>query len=287
MPTSVETAKGLLDIVIQVLVIVLPIVLSWFVRTYVRSSKIETEIAAVTRLSNAAIDYVENLDKNGQLILPPDVKKSGQKLKLAANWLESEMDRAGIKIGNDEAEKWIASEFQKRVGDIRPVAKIAELTKIAVDLVQELERNNVVTLAPDADRLPYLTGLAADWVVAQLARNGLNTSRDEALTWVRAEFLQRLQAKISETPTNDRLARLADGAVAFLEQLRANGQFAVPPGAVAADVEADIAVAWLLTEAVKQGLVVTSAQVADAAAAALQRNQMARAKLLAPPSGQA
>src|SRR3972149_5306826 len=122
MQPPVSPDKDWLDILVQLLVVVIPILLSWFVRTYVKSSTAEKEVAAIVRLSNAAIDFVENLDKRGELALPPDVKKGSHKLKLAAEWMESELKRAGISVTDDEAKKWIASEFQKRMGGVPPVA---------------------------------------------------------------------------------------------------------------------------------------------------------------------
>jgi hypothetical protein len=288
MPPTVDPNKDLLDVLVQVLVIVIPIVLSWFIRTYVRSSATETNLAAITRLSNSAIDYVENLDKRGDLVLPPEVKKSGYKLKIAGQWLETELGRAGIKINDADAQKWVSAEFQKRVGEVRPISQIADLTHLAVDMVEELDRNKVMNLPPDVDRFPYLTSLATDWVIAQMARNGLSTTREEAQTWVRAEFLERLQTRSSDRPAGDRLTRLADQAAEFLDQLKAGGQIAVQPGAAGVDVETDLAIAWLLTEAAKQGLKVSSDQIAEAAAAALRRrSQGGRALVVLPAQGPA
>jgi hypothetical protein len=275
MQIALAPTKDVLDVLIQLLVLVIPIVISWFIRTYVRASAVETDLAAIVRLSNAAIDYVENLDKRGELVLPPEVKKGGYKLKLAAQWLEAELKRAGVKMTEEQAEKWISSEFQKRVGDVRPVATIAELTRAAVDLIQDLERSKLVELPSDVDRTTYLAGLAADWVVAELAKRGANVSREEALTWVRAELLQRLQAQIGELPADDRLAKLATAAVEFLERLKASGQLAVRPGTPGESIETDVATAWLLTEAARQGLAVTSDQIAEAVTIALrQRNHV-------------
>jgi hypothetical protein len=275
MQIALAPTKDVLDVLLQLLVLVIPIVISWFIRTYVRASAVETDLAAIVRLSNAAIDYVENLDKRGELVLPPEVKKGGYKLKLAAQWLEAELKRAGVKMTEEQAEKWISSEFQKRVGDVRPVATIAELTRAAVDLIQDLERSKLVELPSDVDRTTYLAGLAADWVVAELAKRGANVSREEALTWVRAELLQRLQAQIGELPADDRLAKLATAAVEFLERLKASGQLAVRPGTPGESVETDVATAWLLTEAARQGLAVTSDQIAEAVTIALrQRNHV-------------
>ena len=94
-----------LDIVVQIVIVILPIVLSWFLRSYVRGTTAEKEIAAIAKLANNAINYVENLDNRGALNLPSDVSKGLHKLGLAGGWLENELGRAGISISNDEAQK--------------------------------------------------------------------------------------------------------------------------------------------------------------------------------------
>ena len=260
-----------LDVLLRLLILIIPIVISWFIRTYVRGSAAERNIAAIAELSNSAINYVENLDRRGDLKLPPDVKKGGYKLKLASDWLVSQLDRNGIKMTNEQAQSWVASEFQKHVGDVQPIAAIAELTRTGVDMVQNLDRNHQITLPPAADQLTYMAGLASDWVIAQLATQGANISRDDAIAWARAELLQRLQGQPLVSQSNDRLMQLATGAVEALAQLKANGQLSVRPGASGGDMDADLAIAWVLTEAVKQGLSVTSDQVAQAVVAVLRQ----------------
>ena len=274
MEQLLEPSKDVLDVLVQGLIVIIPIVISWFIRTYVRSSAAETQIASIIRLSNAAIDYVENLDRRGDLALPPDVKKGGYKLKIASQWAESELKRTGITISNEEASKWISAEFQKRVGDLRPVNLIAEVTVKAVDLIQGLEQRQQLAPPPGIDQISYLAELAADWAVAQLSKGGVAVSRDEARTWIRAELLQRFQTQVGGSPIGDRLAQLATQAVEFLEQVRAKGQILVQPGVAAEDVETDLATAWLLTEAAKQGLAVSSAQVAQAAVEALRHRRV-------------
>jgi hypothetical protein len=267
MAGAISPNKDLLDILIQVLIVVIPILLTWFIRTYVRGSAAEKDLAAIVRLSNAAIDYVENLDKRDELHLPPEVKKGGYKLKLAGQWLEAELQRAGIKMTTARAQQWIASEFQKRVGDVCMVGTIAQLTRTAVDLIQALERSELIELLLDVDRITYLAEMAADWVLAELAQRGASISREEALTWVRAELFQRLHAEEpppGARPIGDRLIELAKRAVTFLDDLKASGRLAVQPGTSGGDVETDIAMAWLLTEVARQGLEVTTDQITQA-----------------------
>ncbi len=271
MQEILKPAKDVLDLLVQLLVLVIPVVISWFIRTYVRGSTVQWNLAAIGRLSSAAIDYVENLDSRGDIVLPPGINKGGHKLKLATQWLSGELNRAGIDMSDDQAEKWIASEFQKRAGDSRSDDAIAEFSGTAVDLIEHLDGTKLLEPPAGVDRTSYLAGLAADWIITQLAKRGTSISRDEALAWVRAEELQRLEAKIGKLPVDDRLATLAIGAVEFLEKLKAGGQLAIQPGSPGEDIDTDVATAWLLTEAAKAGLVVTSDQIAQAIGTALRQ----------------
>ncbi len=269
--------KDVLDVLIELLVVVLPVVVAWFIRTYVRGSTAEKQVAAIVRLSNSAIDFVENLDRRGDLSLPPDIKKGSHKLKLAAGWLEDELKRAGVSISDEDAQKWIASEFQKRMGDVRPVKDIAEATRAAVNLILSMDRTNLIDLPPGADRIAYLAGLAADWVLSQLSmKSWSNISREEVLTVARAEFVRSLSGGAAEAPADDQLTRLAQQAVEFLEQLKASGRLTIQPGAPGETVERDVATAWLLTEAARQGLTVTSGQIAEAITSVLGQSSGAR-----------
>ena len=121
MENVVEPTDQILDIVLQMVLIVTPILITWFLQTYVRGTKAERDIAATVRLSNTAIDYVENLDRRGALDLPPDTSKGLHKLSLATEWMDGELQRAGIKMTDDEAAQWISAEFQNRMGGVRMV----------------------------------------------------------------------------------------------------------------------------------------------------------------------
>lgn len=267
---AISQNKDFLDVLVQALIIVIPVVISWFIRTYVKNSATETQIAAISRLANAAIDYVENLDKRGDLVLPPEVKKGGAKLKMAADWLEGELSRNGIKMEIDQAEKWISSEFQRRMGSIQPDSSLSDLARMAVDLIQNMERNKFSDLPSDSERLNYLAELASDWVVAQIAlKRGASVSQGEAMPWVRAEILNRLQVK--KLPSGDKLMDLAREAVAFMVGLKASGQLTLRPGASGGDVERDVSIAWMLTEAAKQGLDVSPDEIAQAVTIALRQ----------------
>lgn len=261
MEQVIQPTNEILNLVVQVIVIVVPILLTWFIRTYVRGSQGEREIAAIVRLSNSAIDYVENLDRNGRLNLPPDIAKGAHKLKLAGDWMEAELGRTGVRITTEEATQWISAEFQKRVGEVRMVGAMADVAQQAVDLIEQLEESGLVKVPSDGDRLLFLSGMAADWLVVQLAERGASVPKNEAMTWIRAELLRRLNAQ-AVAPNN--VTGLAQQAVTFLQGLKAkNGLTAV------GNIETDLVVAWMLTEAAKRGLHITPAQIAQEAAAVL------------------
>ena len=174
MTINTESLNQLLNVLVQLMIVVIPILLSWIIRTYVKSSNAERGTAAIVRLANAGIDFVENLDNTGSLNLPPDYKKGVYKLKLATEFLESELERAGIKMTAEEAQKWISSEFQKRIGEVRPVKDIAALTSESADLVLDLEKRGLLERPPQIERQAHLTELVADLVQARLSCSELD-----------------------------------------------------------------------------------------------------------------
>ena len=259
--------KDTLDLILQLLLIVVPVAISWFIRTYVKNNATEKQLGAIVRLSNAAIDYVENLDKRGDLVLPPGARRGITKLNVATKWMEDELGRNGIKLTTQEAENWISSEYQKRVGDPRPESDLAEQAKVAVNLIQAAEGEQFRKLLQDPDRLTFLTQFAADWIVSQLSNDrSANISHDEALSWVNAEILQRINPQL---PPGDPKAGLAEKAVAFMKDLEVRGLLTGAPGVAPEAMERDIAVAWMMTEAARQGQVVSPQEIASAVAQAL------------------
>ena len=250
--------KVFFDLLVQVVYLVVPVVLSWFIRTYVRASNYEKQLSSIVRLSNSAIDYVENLEKRGEMVVPENMKKGQQKLAEASKWLENELKSNGIKISNEDAAKWISSEFQKRMGGVQTSSITSEVTKLAVDLIQGLEKGDLSGLTGNQDKLNVLVGLASDWLAAQLIeQRGVSIARSEAETWVRAEILNRLQIK--QLPSGDQLMDLARKAVGFMLELKASGRLPARPGAE--NMERDVAVAWMLTEAAKMGSTISPAEI--------------------------
>ena len=249
------------DLIAKVLIIVIPVIITWYIQTYVKGAKSEKDVAAIVRLSNVAIDFVENLDKQGALgELPTDFSKGLQKLNLATEWMETELkERHGIKITNEQAEQWINAEFQKRIGNVQPTAKLAKLAKSAVDTVQSMEQNGLIVLPPEADRLAVLTEFAADWVMVQISdKTGASISPEQARAWVRKELMDNLQSvpvgPDNSQPATTQLADLARQAVRTVETLRASGVLKIRPGQGASDVDKNVIAAWLLVDVTKQGL---------------------------------
>jgi hypothetical protein len=115
--------SDVLSLIFQVLMLVLPVavaIITWFVLTYVKSANAEKTMAAVIRVSNAAIDFAEDLDQRGELAkylklwnVPEEVMNLTsdglKKLHLAGQWAESEFVRLGIKLTDEEAQAWIAA----------------------------------------------------------------------------------------------------------------------------------------------------------------------------------
>lgn len=261
--------KDIFDLLLQIVYLVVPIVISWLIRTYVKKSNYEKQIASILRLSNSAIDYVENLEKRGELVVPAQMKNGQAKLFEASKWLENELHNNGIQITTEDASKWISSEFQKRMGGVQTSSATADFARRAVDLVQGLEKGDLSMLPQDKTRLDILAGLAADWLAAKLVEErGVTLSRSEAETWVRAELLNRLQIK--QLPSGDQLMDLARQAVGFMTELKVTGRLVPLPGTSGKNIERDVAVAWMLTEAAKQAMTISPAEITRMITIALQ-----------------
>lgn len=278
MEEIISANKDLIDLVVQILLIVLPILITWFIRTYVKGTQAERDVAAVMRLSNTAIDYVENLDKQGtfdELALSPDFSKSLHKLGVATDWMDTELQRNGINMSSDDASKWIQAEFQKRVGGVQMGSALAELAETAVQTIRSLEKNGIIVIPEGTDRIAFLAQLAADWVVTQLAKvKGGKITREQAMVWVSAALIENLQTELiangsptSPTPQpslQTTLESLAQQAIAFTKQAKDTGHLNVQAGSSGGDVDLNVATAWLLTEVARQGLMVSTDEIAQA-----------------------
>jgi hypothetical protein len=269
MEAFIAKNKDVLDVIGQLILVLVPVFISWLIRNYVKNSNYEKQIGSITRLSNIAIDYVENLEKTGALQVPDGVSKGAEKLRVAAGWLEDELKRNGISVNNDEAAKWISSVFQNRVGGVGTSSLTAGLTSTAVDLVQGLEKGNLSAAALSPERIDFLIGLATDWLTTQLAnQRGVKMPRDEAEARVRAEILNRLQG--NQLPSGDKLMDLARQALGFLDGLKQSGRMTPRPNTSSENADRDLAVAWMLVEATKLGMAVSPDEIVKAITSALR-----------------
>jgi hypothetical protein len=93
----------------------------------------------------------------------------------------------------------------------------------------------------------------------------LHFSGDEA----RSELPAGTAAGVTSEKARHLLATLARDAAALIRALKAQGQLPVRPGASDEEIEAEIAIAWLLAEVARRGLVVSSAEIMQAVTTAL------------------
>jgi len=269
---DLEQVNQTINLVVQIIMVVLPIaaaIATWFLRTYVKSAKVEKDVAAIVRLSNAAIDFAEDLDKRGELgkylqmwNMPEEVisltSNGLKKLNIAGKWLESELGRQGIQMTDEEAKSWIAAQFQDRVGDIGQERGIAERTQEAVSLLQALQQSGLIALPADGTRVAMLGDAVANWVVGQLGKEETSPLREQALARFESQLVVQPQVPggAAAPPVESQLTDLARQSVQYVEQLEASHELTLPA--------ADIAVAWVLTEVTKRGLAVTTEQIAAA-----------------------
>ena len=262
----------IIDRVFEIVMLLLPIVAAvatWFLRTYVKSAKTEKDVAAIVRLSNMAIAFAEDLDKRGDLEkylklwnMPDDVlsltSNGLKKLNLAGKWLETELGRQGIQMSDEEAKSWIAAQFQERVGDIGRDRGIAERTQEAMGLLRALQQSGLISLPTDSAQAALFGDVVANWVTSQLGPGEEGVLRVQAAAQFQSQLVAKPQVSTGGIASGsaDQLADLARQSVQYVQQLKANHRLTLP--------EADIAVAWVLTEVTKQGLVVTTDQIANA-----------------------
>lgn len=230
-----------INLVFQILMLMLPIaaaLIVWFLRTYVRSTKAEKTLATIVRVSNAAIDFAEDLDQRGELAkylkawnVPDDmvgVAKNGlKKIQLAGHWAESEFARLGIKLSNTEAQAWIAAEYQRRQGGAGPEQPPTERTAPSASPSNVIKPGDLMGSPPGVQTPP--AGPPPD---------------------VSAEA---------------ELAQLAAQAVHYVEQLKTGQQIDVPVSEVASG--------YVQIEVARQRLKVTEDQIASAVATAIAANK--------------
>jgi hypothetical protein len=259
------------EILSQVFILIILPILTYFVRTYVKSASEEKRLGSIVRLSNIAIDYAEDLHKRGDLEkymemwgLPDAIinhtSHGIQKLNLAGKWLEGELNKLGIKMTDEQAQSWIAAEFRKRVGDTGREKSIAQQTREAVRLLQALEQSGLIELPTTVDQAVQLADYVADWIMDQLDTG--DPLREQALAEVQNSLMAQPRPRPiePELPLETRLAELARQSVRYVEQLERTNQLTLPQDYIAA--------AWVLTEVTKQDLRVSPDQITAAVRAA-------------------
>ncbi|KAA3660769.1 MAG: hypothetical protein DWQ04_18450 [Chloroflexi bacterium] len=276
----ITSNRELLNLILEIVLLIVPFVITWYVRKYVKGTRAEKDLAAVVSLSNSAIDYVENLDKQGkldELTLSPDFSKGVHKLKLASQWMGAELQRHDISITEDEAGQWIRAEFQRRVGDVEMVSDLNTLAETAVNTIRYLEEQGLITVPEQGDKWYFMLDLAADWLITQFAlKNSGKLTYEEAQTWVRAAYMKSLSPAsmlpaVTALPMVS-LESLAQQAIQFLHEVKTAGRLKMDGESGDSDVDLNIATAWLLTEVAKRGLAVNTAQIATAVINAMKRS---------------
>lgn len=251
--------NGLVDLVM----IGAPIFITWFIRNYVKSASDEKKLALASELANLSIGYVEDLHKNGRL---NDILKNFnlsdefiegastglKKLHLASATLETELEKRGIKMTREEAEKVIRGEFQKVAEGLEAKHDITNRAKELIELITILREAGVI---PD---LKTPAGPAALLPQAAQFIEGSSTPAPQPAQLI--EALPNDQPSPPPEPplpsTETHLAELARQSVAYVDELKSIKQLTLPEG--------DIAAAWILTEVTKQGLEVNTEQIANA-----------------------
>ena len=284
--------KDLIDLAVQVMVILIPIILTWIIANYVKLARAEKRLNIIVELADAAVGYAQDLDERGALErvlddwraaseVKTDASKGVKKLNLAAKWLRYELRDRGIKMTDEEAQRWIASEFQKRARGIRvdrnttqPVKDVIEVLNLLSELgpielsasriqngsqVNQVKEPTVDILEPDEQDIPEIVVNRPISVIEP----DLHQSSDPSVNSIRS--IAPLLSPSSTSPVTltleQQLEILADEAIYYVESLKTTYELTLP--------EIDIAAAWVLTEVTKRGLAVTTNQIAYAVQAAL------------------
>lgn len=261
------TLQEIWGVLPEVLLVVIPLWLTLILRSYVQGVRAEKRLTAVTQLANTAIDYVENLERRGELTVPPNMLKGHHKVVVAGGWLKTELNRMGMYISTDKAQEWAAAAFQQRPGSGYRLESVRAEARQAISWLQHCKISSGFS---ESEKIE----LAADWLVVQLANEGTTVSRQEALAWIRAELLNQLSGQAAmELPSPERLAYLAEQAVNFVNELKTADAITIKTDAGGNHVESEIATAWLIVEAVKQRLPVTPHELIEAVTIRLEEGK--------------
>jgi hypothetical protein len=164
---------------------------------------------------------------------------------------------------DEEAQSWIAAEFQKRVGDIGRERRISERTQEAVNLLKALAQSGLIGLPADRADVSLLASNVADWIITQVDLEATDPLRDQVLVQLQTGMGVEPTPAVPppHSPIEAKLADLARQAVQYVQELKSSRELTLS--------EMDIAGAWVLTEVTKQGLPVTTEQIASAVRDAL------------------
>lgn len=267
--------QSVLEALVNVVIIVVPLIVTWFVKNYVKSAEDEKKVALMASLASIAIGYVEDLDRNKKLDgllqslnLSPDVLRSAstglKKLSAATQVFRTELDKRGITITDQEAQQVIRGEFQKLTGGLELKPDTLNQAQEAVKLLQALQQAGFITLPPETGDLAQVSKFLLNWMGQQGNQNP-NVSPPQLIPQpVQAEPVPAPpitpiilpQPEVIPPSPEAQLADLARQAKTYVEELKSIQSLGVS--------EADIAVAWVLTEVTKQGLNVNSGQIVRA-----------------------
>jgi hypothetical protein len=275
--------QSLYQAVFSTLVVVIPAVLAWHARNYLKSANSRRQVGVIADLADAAINYAEDVDRRGEreqlynsLDLPDDMagelSPGRQKLYLASSWLADELRRMGIgRIGLEEAAKWVAAEYQEKVGDLHSAKSIAQLTDRAADLLNQLGRAGHVTLPKSPLDAASMLQAITDWAAKQVEDAGSDRTlqRELAMARISPRTLMATSANSrsgSRISTEVRLAMLAQRAAEYAAELKKGKSSTTLPFP-----EKDIAKAWLVQHFQEDDLAVTPEQVDKALTDALEQ----------------
>ncbi len=293
-------ANQLLETLLRVVAILIPIVFTafaWYFRNFVLKGEQGSKVGTISKLAGIAIDYVENLDKRDDLQVPDGGSKGRHKLDIASRWMGDELKKAGIDVSADDSKKWIGAEFQKRLGGVQMSGTLGDLAEKAVNIIQKVDGIELFDAPAGTDQVSHMVNIGADWLITELAKSGATISHGEASTWVRARLLERVHDRLSShlsttplghqmsgmaagnqfstgmqaapsapilqesLPVQEQIKRLAKAAVEHVERLKSENKISITGGAGDADIEQNLAVAWLLSEATNRGLPVSLDQI--------------------------
>lgn len=258
--------QSLLESLVNLVIIILPMVITYYLRNYVKSTQDEKRVALMTQLASTAIGYVEDLDHNGQLDkilqslnLPETVIQSTsqgfKKLNAATKVLQTELEKRGITITTEDAQGVIRGEFQKLTGQLGVERDIFVRTQEVIALLKDLQQTGLVNLPDDVEQLTQLSGRLVDWAALQLDQRQENANRQAALALAQTGLLvnQPPQATSSAILPETRLVQIAQQVVSQVNDLKTT----LAPGIT----ETEIVISWVLTEALKQGLQVSPEEI--------------------------